>query len=104
MDELKQAAGSPYPYRLAVGAFWWLGGVALLLSVKTDSIPFVAAPFFVGDIFAGGFFYLRMFRRGLGQVILLYLVKPKIGLPLLGWLLFGNPMRESLAGKLIPSR
>jgi hypothetical protein len=101
IDELKQAAGSPYPYRLAVGTFWWLGGVIALLSPGNGSMPPVAAPLFLGVFLAGAFFYLRIFRRGLAEVVLLYVLKPRTGFPILGWLWFGNPLREGPVGRVI---
>lgn len=101
LEQLKEAAGSPYPYRLSVATFWWLAGFMFLLFPAKDSLPPAAAPFFIGAFVAGGYFFFRIRRRGLADVIVLYLVQPRIGFPILGWLWFGNPLREGVVGRAV---
>ena len=101
LEQLKEAAGSPFPYRISVATFWWLGGVMFTLFPAAYSLPPAAAPVLIGMFVTGGYFFVRIFRRGLAEVIVLYLVKPKVGFFILGWLLFGNPLREGTLGRAI---
>jgi hypothetical protein len=79
------------PYRLSGGGFWWFGGVAFLLGSRRH-LPPVAIAMFVLAMASGFYFWIRIGIRGIGHATAwLYIVRPAVGFPFLGWLWFGSP-------------
>jgi hypothetical protein len=103
LPELKGTAGNPLPYRGSVGTFWWGLAIGTLVNGPScDEVGPLPALFLLIGGAAGLYFFWRVARRGLlVDVIFLWLPRPTIGIPLLGWLWFGNPLHGSLIERLV---
>jgi hypothetical protein len=97
--ELKRDAGDPLIYRACVVIFWWGGGAWALGHCAR---PLASAVLIAIAMAAGFLFFARAASRGLLiDVVFLWLLNPRIGIPLLGWLWFGNPVRGGLTERVV---
>lgn len=99
-EQLKEAAGSPYPYRLSTAMFWWSAGIAMRLSLAHAAS--LAVGLFAGIAFlSGGYFYVRIIRRRLIEALVPFGAPLGIRTRIVGWLSLGNPVRETTKGRAI---
>jgi hypothetical protein len=102
LAELKDRLGSPVPYRVSVTVCWWSIGLAIWMSGCSPNPPAGFIALFAVAMISGIYFFGRVFRRALArEVIFLWLWRPTVGIPLLGWLWFGNPRREAWTGRAV---